>query len=71
MADSINNTCIRFCNGSEIQVISANNTVRGRAFRLIIVDEKIDKQTINCVPKQCEKLVDEYTKYYNQKLRKE
>lgn len=46
-------------------------TLRGRSFHLIIVDEKIGKQTINCVLKPCEKLVDEYTKHYNQKLRKE
>jgi hypothetical protein len=71
MTFSINNTCIRFCNGSEIQIIQSNDSARGRAFHLIVVDKKIDKQTINCVLKKCEKLVDEYTKHYNQKLRKE
>ena len=46
---NVSNCYIRFVNGSEIRLISANENARGNKFHLVIVDEKIDNDIINNV----------------------
>lgn len=43
------NPCVRFSNGSEISFIPQNESARGRKLHLLIVDEDVESQFLQCV----------------------
>lgn len=57
------NSIIKFSNGSSIKFISASDNSRGSAFHLLIVENGIDRKTIDCVLRPCEKV--DYYKIHN------
>ena len=73
MRISMNNTYVRFKNGSEIRIIPANDSARGNAFHLVIVDERIDSDIVKCVLRPAEKLeqAERYNDMINEEHRKE
>ena len=53
---SVCNMTVEFHNGSYIRVIPASDNVRGYRTHLLIADENISDEVINCVLKPCETL---------------
>lgn len=57
------NSIIKFSNGSSIKFIAASDNSRGSAFHLLIVEDGIDRKTIDCVLRPYEKV--DYYKTHN------
>lgn len=55
---------INFSNGSTIKVLTANDNVRGHRVHLLIADEDINDEIIDCILRPCETL-----EYYERQQR--
>lgn len=70
---SVCNMMIEFHNGSYIKVISASDNARGNRLHLLIADEDINDEVIDCVLRRCETLesMERQRRRYAENLRTE